>query len=248
MKFISKFSNYRIVLRPGLPGNRATGTQPVPGLYVKFEGGIAEINNEESIELVKQHPAFLNGDIVMGQEDGVDVFAATRKEPEPVHNVVDVEYGHVGKNINPAPPTKLNADQAKALKSMAAELATNMLKEMLPKAVEQAIAERTGGANIIEETVPEPMPEVKDPRFSAPEPIEDTSGSPDDSVGDVPPLNIVKEEAKIGGEEIGKVEDVEVVAKEETTPTEEPDEVVEAMPKVDEEPAKKKAGRPRLNK
>jgi len=242
MKFISKFSNYRVVLTPGLPGNRATGTQPVPGLYIKFEGGIAEIKNEETIELMKQHPAFINGDVVLGQEDGADVFASTRKEVEPVHNVVDIVHGGVGKNVNPAPPTKLNADQMDSIKKMATELATNMIKDMLPAAVEQEIANRTGGATIAEEIVPDPVPEVKDPRFSAPEPIEDDNVYPTDDVESPATVEVIKEEAEIGGEEIGDV------AEEETTTTEEKDPVIEATPKIEKEQPKKKAGRPKATK
>lgn len=270
MKFISKFANYRIVLRPGIPGNRAVGTQAVPGLYVKFESGIAEIKNEETIELMKKHPAFLRGDI-MTPEDGVtDPFAGARKDSEPVHNMVNIEYGHVGKNINPKPPTKLNADQMKAIKSVAAELAVNMVKELLPKAVEQEIANRAEEvppqpAPITSQPIqdPEPVAENKDPRLIAPEPIEDENVYPDDVV-EATPLKIVKEPTKVGGEEIGKIEEITeevapLVDAKELEPVTEPvaAPTVEPVPEtpanntttqIKPEPIKRKPGRPKTNK
>jgi len=202
MKFISKFSNYRVVLRPGTPGNRATGTQPVPGLYVKFESGEAEVKNEEHIKMMLEHPAFTNGDFVTEVDTaGIDPYLATRKEIEPLHNITNIEYGHVGKAENPKPVSKMSADQMANLKKIAADLAVNMLKDMLPTAVENEI-KRRDQETIVPDSVENIPVKPKNEKILVPEPIEDDTvvEDADSSDSDLPPLEIKE---SIGGVEVG---------------------------------------------
>lgn len=212
MKFISKFSNYRVVLRPGTPGNRAIGTQPIPGLYIKFEGGIVEVNNEEHIEMLKKHPSFgEDRDFIAAPDDGNDPYVDERKNLEPAHNITEVKYGQAGNSMGDKPKVKLSPIQKKAIREMASDL----VAELLPKAVEAEIAKRNADkredAQVVNEIpVEDRVPttggdinvttNIVNDKVTAPEPIEDDT--PVEEEGEKE-LNIVKEEAKVGGVETG---------------------------------------------
>jgi len=146
MKFIARQQNFRVVLRPSIPGEKLTGRQPVPGLSVKFEGGIANVADDETCKLMLSHERF-NIDFILKEEEALDPYY--RKPSEPDHNITNIEYGHVGKSINPKPLVQLNADKKKALTEMATEMAKSIAKDMakemtmkiLPDLVKQGVAE-----------------------------------------------------------------------------------------------------------
>ena len=134
MKFISKASNYCVVLRQGIPGERLTGRQAVPGLYVRFQDGATIVNDENICKMLRENSAF-NVDYIESEENVVDPYAASRRPSEPEHNVMEIQYGHVGKNINPRPLVQFTPEQKQVIQDMATamakEMAPTMAKEML---------------------------------------------------------------------------------------------------------------------
>ena len=88
MKFISKNSNLRVVLKPGIPGERLTGRAPESGIYVKFEDGIAEVRDEALVKMMLEHPGF-NTDYITSDE-GIDPYKNSRKSLEPDHAIVNI--------------------------------------------------------------------------------------------------------------------------------------------------------------
>ena len=144
MKFISKQSNYRVVLRPGIPGNRLTGQVDTPGIYVKFEGGIAVVENQDIVEMLKKHGGYGKDKDFISSEESDSSFEGKRKDSEPGHTVQEMVYGHVGPKVG-SPSAK--EESAKLVKEMATQIAKEMVKELLPtmakELAEKMIAEKT---------------------------------------------------------------------------------------------------------
>lgn len=133
MKFISKNANLRVVLSPGIPGERLTGRLLTPGKYVKFEMGVAVVNDPEWIRMMKEHPGF-NSDFIAVEEGSTeDPYALSRKEVEPEHDNISIEYGHVGKNLNPKGHIPMSNEQKQVINKIAAEMAKEMIKDLVPK-------------------------------------------------------------------------------------------------------------------
>jgi hypothetical protein len=150
MKFVSKNMNLRVVLSHGIPAEPMSGRNAVPGMYVKFESGLADVKDEEMVKRMLNHPA-LNSDFIAVEEGGRDPYADYRSEKEPEHVQTEIVYGHVGKSVGTKP--KLTIDQKKALRPMAEEMAREMFKEMAPtlmkemlKTLSTAKSEENGGA------------------------------------------------------------------------------------------------------
>jgi len=141
MKFISKNSNLRVILSPSIQAEPLAGRAAIRGLFVKFEDGVANVIDNEIIDMMLKHPAF-NVDYICAEEGTRDPF--TRRSVEPEHNVVNIEYGHVGKNVNPATAmTGLTPELKKVLSDMARGMAQQMteaaLAELAPKLTAQII-------------------------------------------------------------------------------------------------------------
>jgi len=135
MKFISKNSNLRIVLKPGIPANQMSGIAGQPGVYVKFQNGMVDISDEEMIKKMNAHPGF-NQDFIAVDDNGEDPFASRREENEPVHIIQDIRYGHVeGKRVSPHAKTKLDPQ----IKKLVDELAMEQVNKLLPKMVEETV-------------------------------------------------------------------------------------------------------------
>jgi len=139
MKFISKFANYRVVLRHGQPAEPLTGRSAVPGLYIKFENGIVDVINEEYCKLMREHEKF-GSDFILADGE-VDPYANRRGSSEPPHTLTQIEYGHVGKAINPNPPIQLSADKKKLLEKMAIDMAKEMAKPMAKEMAKDLLRE-----------------------------------------------------------------------------------------------------------
>lgn len=92
-KFVSKNSNYMVVLRSGLEGNRAIGTHAIPGLYVKFQAGVVDIKESSVVEMLRAHPGY-GLDFVEVKPDEIDPYIDTREDIEPEHVVQEIKYGH----------------------------------------------------------------------------------------------------------------------------------------------------------
>lgn len=127
MKFISKNNNLRIVLAHGMAAEPLTGRVAVPGKYVKFEGGVAVINDEETIQMMLHHPAF-NLDFISADENTIDPY---RRKVEPIHEITELKYGSVASKINPRGPLPLEIENE--IKRLANEIAKEMVKVQAPQ-------------------------------------------------------------------------------------------------------------------
>lgn len=137
MRFVSKFSNYRIVLKQGMPAEPMTGRAAVGGVYVKFEDGMLDTGKlpstlgmtvEEVNKKLLDHPQF-NRDFLLMEEMKVDPYALTRRSVEPEHDILTIEHGGVGKSMNPK--QIVDKDKQAVLVATAKEMAKTMAKEML---------------------------------------------------------------------------------------------------------------------
>lgn len=158
MKFISKNQNLRIILTPSLQANPIVGESAKPGLFVKFESGLAEVSDPALVQRMLQHPG-LNRDFIRVADNQEDPYAYQRRENEPEHDLVNIEFGHIGKNLNPK-KAKLPPELMKLVEQMADAKAVEKAKTMLNELM-QAAAESK-----------------KEPGESAPAPIE---GVPDET-------------------------------------------------------------------
>lgn len=135
MKFISKNSTYRLILRAGQPAELATGRLPVPTIYVRFEEGVADVKDEELIKLVLNHKDY-GVDFFAYESDDVKTqkLIADRVSAEPDHDITDIQFGHVGRKTS---PTKFNmTPEIKAMlldnsMAMAKSIAVEMVKEQM---------------------------------------------------------------------------------------------------------------------
>ena len=129
MKFISKQANYRVVLKHGQPAEPITGRNSVSGVYVKFENGIAKVDDPKLCEMMKNHQAFQTDFILAEDENMVDPFLSTRSNVEPEHTITEIKYSGVGKSIG-AKASPFTKDQQKAISDMAQKMALEMAPKM----------------------------------------------------------------------------------------------------------------------
>jgi hypothetical protein len=155
-KFVSKNSNYMLVLKPGVEGNRALGTHAVPGLYIKFQSGMVDIKEESVIELLRAHPS-CGVDYIEIKEDEVDPFLDNRDDSEPNHIIQEIKYGHAEKAIGSTPKVKLSPQMKKVIENEAMKMLPGLLKSN-PKMLKDLIL---GMAAEMKEK--EVAPEVKHP-------------------------------------------------------------------------------------
>ena len=138
MKFISKNQNLRVVLRHGMPAEPLTGRASVPGKYIRFEMGVANIpdSDTETIQLMLAHPGY-DKDYMKVEPTEVDRWAGTRQPVEPEHSMMNIDFGHPGKQLNPVKP-KLTLEMKKLVAEAAKELALPLAKAMLKEAMAEA--------------------------------------------------------------------------------------------------------------
>jgi len=127
-QFVSKNSNYMVVLKNGIEGNRILGTQPISGIYIKFEGGIVTIKEDSIAEMLRQHPGF-GAEFIEVKENEIDPFADTREEIEPAHNIAEVKYGHLEKASGTPPKVKMTPQMKKFIEGEAVKMLPGLLKE-----------------------------------------------------------------------------------------------------------------------
>lgn len=127
-KFVSKNSNYMIVLKPGIEGNRTLGTHAISGLYVRFQDGTVDVKEETIIESLRKHPSF-GIDFVEVKQNEVDPFVDTRNEIEPPHTTTEMNYGHAEKkNVGRPPKIKLTPQLKKVIEDEAMKMIPGLLK------------------------------------------------------------------------------------------------------------------------
>ena len=184
MKFMSKILNYRIVLQPAMPAVTLAGGQMIspskPGLYVKFEDGLLNVEDEQILSLLKNHVDYNNEFWPLDSEQAAALAvsrpAGSGREPE--HNQVIIEYGHVGKNVNPKPAVTLTPQMKTFIAESAAKMASEMLHKMMESGQlvykEDAVkAEPPVSKQPVANTLP------KSPLVTAPAPQEDETDTPD---------------------------------------------------------------------
>ena len=136
MKFISKYSNYTIVLRSSEPAVPAIGKPSIKGLSVKFIDGNLLVDDKESETLKLLMSCSEYGTDFKEKDGGVDPYSDTRKSIEPEHNILEIDRGVIVKNVNPVKDNvSFNPKQKKILKDIISKeakvMAKTMFKEML---------------------------------------------------------------------------------------------------------------------
>lgn len=140
MKFVSKMSNYRVILQHSTPAEPITGRLATPGIWVKFENGVADVRDEKVIEMVKNHHLF-NTDFVIMDDPQKDPYEDVRNAVEPDHNITEIKYGHIDGSINPKPAVAINRETKKILMDMAKDMAKEMAAQMAPDLAKQMLKE-----------------------------------------------------------------------------------------------------------
>ena len=159
IKFVSKNSNYMIVLRPGVEGNRTLGTHSIPGLYVRFVGGIADVKEENAVELLRAHPSF-GTDFVEVKPEEIDPFKDQRDEVEPPHYTTEIKYGHAERTIGTPRPVRMTPAMKKVIEKEAVKMIPNILKEN-PEILKDIIVKLAEGMKA-KETPKEEVPAPKE--------------------------------------------------------------------------------------
>lgn len=146
MRFISKSSNLHVILKPGLPAEPLTGRPAQPTISVRFQDGIAEVRDEQLIELMIAHPGY-QVDYISVDDGARDPYAATRSEIEPVHVLTDMRYGSPDKRTVSKQKPQLSPEMHAVVQSIAADMAKAMLPGLLKDALKDlAKATTEGGA------------------------------------------------------------------------------------------------------
>lgn len=125
IKFVSKNSNYMIVLKSGIEGSRVLGTQAVPGLYIKFQAGSVDIKEESVVKMLREHPSF-GIDFVEVKQDEIDPYVDTREDIEPAHTSTEIVHGMAGKSIGA--PKKITPEIKKLIEKEALKMLPDLLK------------------------------------------------------------------------------------------------------------------------
>lgn len=130
MKFVSKNSNLRVMLKPGLPAQPMIGVPATPGISVKFSNGIVDVKEEEVIKMMLAHPG-LDSDFIVVDDEARDPFAYNREEIEPVHVIQKIKYGHVDGSDRSQRPVKIAPELQAYIDAQAMELARKMVPGMV---------------------------------------------------------------------------------------------------------------------
>lgn len=138
MKFISKNSNLRIILKPGIPAQPVLGIPAVWSVSVKFQDGLAEVKDQKIIDKMLTHTGY-NTDFIAVDDNGNDPFASQREEIEPGHVITEIKYGHVEKSVGTPKKVKIPAEMQAAISEMANEMANKRMKELLPSLLEDTL-------------------------------------------------------------------------------------------------------------
>lgn len=146
MKFISKYQNYRVVLKSGISGNRETGQQPIPGEFVKFERGMVDVNDETKIAKLKNHNRYGKDFVSAEDQEGGSVstssnFLRKTKEDEPRHKITEMQHGEpTSKNLQNK--VDFGDKDKEVIKEMAKQMASEIIKDKLPEEVNKEISRR----------------------------------------------------------------------------------------------------------
>ncbi len=157
MKFVSKSGNLCITLKPGIPASAITGTPNDPGLHIRFDNGMVTINEEKTIQMMKNHIGF-NTDFFEVNESTADPFESMRKDKEPAHVITEMNYGQPTKSYGSKQKADLSPEIKKMITEMARSMAVEMSKELVPKAAMEMVrtilakGEENKGTKTVEST------------------------------------------------------------------------------------------------
>lgn len=135
MRFISKNSNLRVILKPGLPAEPLTGRPSDPGISVKFQDGLLEVSDQVVIDKLLAHAGLTMDFWAVSDGEFKDPFKHMREEIEPVHQIMEFKYGRPDQMMTSQKKPKLSPEVEKMLNERALEIA----KELLPGMVEQLL-------------------------------------------------------------------------------------------------------------
>lgn len=135
MRFVSKNSNLRVILKPGYPAEPITGRASDPGISVKFLDGMLEVNDEIIIDKLMASMACKVDFWPIAEGEWKDPFKSQREESEPGHIMTEFKYGRPDRTLSSAKKPKLSPEIEKMLNERAIEIA----KELLPGMMEQMI-------------------------------------------------------------------------------------------------------------
>jgi hypothetical protein len=177
MKFVSKSSNLLIVLRAGLSAQPITGTPATPTISVRFTDGIAEVNDENLIEMMLKHPGF-NSDFISAATPEDDIYASARQASEPVHVMTELKHGTPVSREVKGGKTALSPELQKLIQSQANEIANKMLPGMVESTI-KAIVDKKASQDVInpekENTVDIPEPIVSEVTRTEPTPVSEVT-------------------------------------------------------------------------
>lgn len=128
VKFVSKNSNLMLVLKPGIPGSTITGQQPTPGIYVRFQGGVVDVKEDSIINMLRGHRGF-GSDFVEIKQSEVDPYEHTRQDIEPIHNITEMEFGHIGKKTSSKGKIVLSPEVKKLIENEAVKMLPDLLRK-----------------------------------------------------------------------------------------------------------------------
>jgi hypothetical protein len=173
-KFISRSSNLLVVLKPGIPAQPITGTPPVPTVSVRFEDGMANVEDNSLVELMKSHPGF-NGDFILATDEAFDPYIGQRQATEPAHIVMEMVHGAPATKIVTGKLGNVSPDVERLIREQAMEIAKNMLPQMVKATLEDLVSARQEAKKVEEESTPEEtvsiaVEEVPAPKKRGPKP------------------------------------------------------------------------------
>lgn len=152
MKFVSKIANLNIILRPGIPAQPLTGAPEVPTLYVRFKDGVANITDENLVELMLKHPS-RDSDFIVIEENERDPFAHMRAPSEPAHSISEIEHGAVkSRTETPVAPMQLPPQILEMINQQALAVAEKMLPGMVAKVLESYGQQQEATQAVVGET------------------------------------------------------------------------------------------------
>lgn len=137
MKFISKAANYMLVLKPSAPAEPLTGRNAVPGLSVRFENGVVDVQNEEIAKRMCEDRLF-KVDFFLADEN-VDIFEKQRKDSEPVHSLTEINFGQPGKTISSPVKKKLPEELSKFVNESIEKGIKDGISKILPDLLEKVV-------------------------------------------------------------------------------------------------------------
>ena len=139
MKFVSKNVNYRLILKPSSTISEDGVRRIIPGIFVKFENGVAIVNDEKRIELMKSNP-YYGTDFVSPEDDSDFLFKTQRQDSEPKHTITAMKYGHFDETIG-----DVKKGKKEEFEDAVAKASVKFLKNLLgEKEFEKILAENLG--------------------------------------------------------------------------------------------------------